>query len=104
MQFHFVEDDVLIRAIRRLVREDERDQMESSMRRFLDRQPEVPDLVGGKVAASIMGVYPPHITRLKDQGRLRPIPIEGSVDAYLRSEVQVVAEEMRLARERRGAS
>jgi hypothetical protein len=100
---HFIDDDALVRSVRRLMREDERDQVEASLRRWLARQPEKPDLIGATIAAGILGVYPPHITRLKAQGRITPIPIEGSVDVYIRSDIEALAKELSAGRSARAA-
>jgi predicted DNA-binding transcriptional regulator AlpA len=58
--------------------------------------------VGATRAASLMGVNPPYITRLKDQGRMpEPVPVEGSADGYVRSEVLALGEELEEGRIRR---
>lgn len=105
IQTHFIDDDALIRAARRLVREEERDQMEASLRRWLGRQPLRPDLVGPTVAAEILGVAPPHIARLKAQNRMpQPIPVDGSFDVYVRGELMPLAHTLAESRARRRPS
>lgn len=66
------------------------------------KQRTAPDLIGATAAAGILGVRPPHLARLKEQGRMpEPIPIEGTVDAYLREEVEVLGRELQREREAR---
>lgn len=101
---HYVEDNKLVSSVRRAVDEHERDRVEAAVRRYLEKQPSEPDLVGATVAARILKVFPPHITRLKSQGRMpTPIPIEGSVDVYLRSDVMALAKELDRERGARAA-
>jgi hypothetical protein len=62
----------------------------------LKKQP----LVGLTGAAKILGIAPPNISRLRAAGRMpQGIPVEGSADVYVKSEVVALARE--LARERR---
>lgn len=69
-------------------------------RRVLEAQP----LVGSNRAAQIMGVYPPNIAKLRQQGRMpAPIEVEGSAAVYLRSEIEKLAEELEAARRERQA-
>ena len=65
-------------------------------------RPKIPDLVGAKAAAEILGVHDSHIARLRRQGRMpKPVPVAGSkADAYIKTEVQALARELK--RERRG--
>lgn len=73
-----------------------------ALERFLERQPRFPDLVGATTAAKIMGVNAPYITRLKDQGRMpEAVPVEGSADGYIRSEVEALGGELEAGRIRR---
>ncbi len=65
---------------------------------WLERQPQTPELVGGSVAAQILGVHHPHVARFVRQGRLKPVEVAGGANAYIKSEVLVLAGE--LARER----
>lgn len=72
----------------------------ADFRRWVVRQRTAPDLVGATAAAAILKVQPPHLARLRTQGRMpEAIPVEGSVDVYVREEVEALAEE--LERERR---
>lgn len=65
----------------------------------------VPDLVGATVAARILGVESSHITRYRDRGELPAITVEGTRRlAYLRSDVEALAEVIRKRRARREAS
>lgn len=62
---------------------------------------QIPELVGAKRAAEILGVYDSNIARLRRQGRMpKPVPVEGSkADAYIKTEVEALARQ--LERERR---
>lgn len=72
------------------------------VRRWLEKQPTAPDLVGRKAAAEIIGVNSSYISRLEDQGRMpEPIPVEGTASAYIREEVQELAKEVKDEREKR---
>lgn len=57
-----------------------------------------PDLVGSSVAAKMLGVPGPHISRLRRAGRLKPVPIEGTADAYLLEEVRELAKVLKRER------
>lgn len=71
---------------------------------WLEDQPRAPALVGSSAAAAILGVAKPHVTRLRQQGRMpEAIPVEGSSDAYLRSEVVALARQLRRERAARQA-
>lgn len=100
MTFHFLERDALCAAAERAVGRDGFN--ERKFRDWLRRQPRAPHLVGSTVAAGLLGVQPPHLARLRDQGRLPdPVPIEGSVDAYIREEIEALAKELAEERQRR---
>jgi hypothetical protein len=72
---------------------------------WLRRQPRAPALVGSSAAAAILGVPKPHVTRLRQQGRMpEAIPVEGSNDVYVRSEVVALARQLRREREARALS
>lgn len=60
------------------------------------------DLVGSKVAAEILGVAGPHVSRLRKTGRLPSVPVEGTVPVYRRSDVQALAREIKARRRRKG--
>lgn len=69
---------------------------------WLRDQRSAPQLVSATRAASLLGVKPPHISRLRDQGRMpEPIPVEGGNDAYLLSEVQALARDLQAERAER---
>lgn len=76
-----------------------------SFQRWLRAQRTAPRLVSAKRAAEMMGIKPPHISRLREQGRMPdPIPVEGGNDAYVFEEVKALAGELnreRAARARR---
>lgn len=62
-------------------------------------------LVGLKAAAGILGVKPPNVSRLRDQGRMPAgVPVEGSADVFVRSEVEVLAVELAAEREARAGA
>lgn len=67
--------------------------------RWLRRQPTTPDLVSAGTAAKLLGVPHSHVARLSREGVLRPIPVEGTADTYLRGEVKAAA--ARRAREKK---
>lgn len=101
----YVEEEAVIKAAVSAV-PDRSDKLavRLALERFLERQPRFPDLVGATKAASLMGVNPPYITRLKDQGRMpEPVPVEGSADGYVREEVLALGEELEAGRIRRAA-
>lgn len=108
MSRHYVEDARLLRAAgaafsRR--REEEvggYSDFLADLRNWLGKQPTAPDLLGATEAAKILGVQTPHVTRLREQGRMpEGIPIAGSVEAYLRDEVEELAAELRAERDAR---
>jgi hypothetical protein len=52
--------------------------------------------VGLTGAAKILGIAPPNISRLRAAGRMpQGIPVEGSADVYVKSEVVALARELR---------
>jgi predicted DNA-binding transcriptional regulator AlpA len=66
------------------------------------KQPSQPDLIGSSMAAEILGVQKPHVTRLRRQGRMPPpVNVAGSNDVYVRSEVVALAAELEREREQR---
>lgn len=86
------------------LREQVGPEVAAKIEEWLAGQPSAPRLVGSTAAAAILGVQPPHITRLKDQGRMpEPIPVEGSVDVYVRDDVQALARKLRGERKKRAA-
>lgn len=71
------------------------------LRSYLEHGP-APALVGAVAAAGILGVQPPHLARLKAQGRMPGgIPVEGTRDVYVRAEVETLARTLRREREAR---
>jgi hypothetical protein len=61
----------------------------------------VPPLVGSTAAARILGIPGPHVARLRKAGRLQPVPIEGTADAYVRSEVEALDRALKRERQAR---
>jgi hypothetical protein len=99
---HYINDAELIRAARAAVRADDKPAVEAALARWLARQRTAPALVGTTVAAKILGIAPPHVSRLREQGRMPdPIPVDGSVDVYVREEVEALGAELRAEREAR---
>lgn len=103
MSHHFIKDDGLIRCIRSALPPGKtRDAVIAAVERWLARQPRTPRLVGTTAAAKLLGIQPPHVSRLRDQGRMpEPIEVEGSVDVYLREEVVDLSAELHAEREQR---
>jgi predicted site-specific integrase-resolvase len=63
------------------------------------------DLVGATVAARILKVDHSHVSRYRDRGELPAITVEGTGRlAYLRSDVEALAEVIRKRRAKREAS
>lgn len=74
------------------------------LRRWLEKQPTFPDLVSRKTAADLCEIHSPYVSRLEEQGRWPdPVPIEGSAPAYVRQEVEALADELREERAAREA-
>lgn len=97
---HFIDDADLLHEIRQSAARGAAVRIEQ----WLLKQPTAPRLVGATAAAKLLGVQPPHISRLRDQGRMpEPIPVEGTVDAYIREEVEELAVELAQEREARAA-
>lgn len=90
---HYIEDAALLRAVTPAVPPEARPAVKAALERFLARQPSAPFLVGTTVAAEILGIRPPHVTRLREQGRMpQPVEIQGSVEAYIREEIEELAQ------------
>lgn len=65
--------------------------VKARLRSYLDGQGRVPRLIGATAAAKLLGVQPPHLARLKAQGRMpEGIPVEGTNDVYVREEVEAL--------------
>ena len=97
---HFIEAEELLKVIRREI--DRGRGAPERVAKWLRKQPRAPHLVGSTAAAALLGVQPPHLSRLREQGRLpEPVEIEGSVDAYVREEIEELARELAQERERR---
>lgn len=108
-EYRFVREDAVLRVIRSALPTGNhgREAAVAAMTRWLANQPTAPRLTGPTAAAETLGVKPPHITRLKDQGRMNPIPVEGSADVYIKEEVEALASALhaeRQARERKRAA
>lgn len=101
----YVTVDGLSRVIRQAVPAgSNREACLAAVERFLRRQPRTPRLVGTTQAAKILGVQPPHVTRLREQGRMpEAIEVEGSVDVYVRDEVEDLGRELHAERQQRAA-
>jgi hypothetical protein len=71
---------------------------------FLKRQPRHPQLVSRQGAAEIIGVQPPHLSRLKD--RLpEPIVVQGSSwPVYLKADIIALAKNLEAEKKARKAS
>lgn len=93
---HYIADADLLRRIHG----DQRAEIE----RWLAAQRTAPLLVGTTAAARILGIRPPHVSRLRDQGRMPdPIPVEGSVDVYVQEEIEELAKALAEERAARAA-
>lgn len=102
MRFHFVESDELLKVVRREI--DRGRGAPERVARWLRKQPRAPHLLGSTAAAGLLGVQPPHISRLREQGRMpEPIEVDGSVDVYIREEVEELARELAREREARAS-
>lgn len=56
---------------------------------------ELPALVSATGAAHILGIHPPHLARLRKQGRLpEPIPVLDGYQVYRREEIESLAAEL----------
>jgi predicted DNA-binding transcriptional regulator AlpA len=95
----FVERDALLKAVRRAckgaeVPTDMEADLVKRLERWAKKQAGVPDLVGTTEAAKILGMRPPHVSRLRDAGQMpEAVPVGGGNDVYLRSEVEALASE-----------
>lgn len=103
MGFHFIEDAGLIRVVRQAIPAGQaRELITQGIERWLSRQPRSPRLIGTTAAAKILGIQPPHVTRLREQGRMpEPIQVEGSNDVWIREEVEALARELHAERQAR---
>lgn len=103
MGWHFVEDQELLGVVRQALPPGRhRDATSAAIERWLERQPTAPRLVGTTKAAEILGVQPPHVTRLREQGRMpEPLDVEGSVTVYVRAEVEALGDQLAEERRRR---
>ncbi len=73
----------------------------AELRRWLRARPEV-CFVGASKAADILGIQAPHISRLRDKGRMPiPIPVDGGYQVYVRREVELLADELEAERRER---
>lgn len=61
------------------------------------------DLISAGTAARILGVPHTGITKLKRKGRLVGVPVEGTVDVYLRGDVKMLAEVLAAERAQRAS-
>jgi hypothetical protein len=95
MTAHFVRDAEL----RRRLSAEQWERIEA----WLEKQPAFLPLIGPTAASKVLGVKPPHIYRLRDQGRLTPIPVEGAADVYRQDEVEALARRLEEERAERAA-
>lgn len=94
----FVDSDKLVRA----ALDAPAPELGKKLRRWLEKQPTLPDLVSRQVAAEVCGINSPYVSRLIEQERWpEPVPIDGSAPAYVREEVEALAGELRREREKR---
>lgn len=103
MSYRFIEEGALRRVIRQAIPNiDQRGIVLAAVDRFLARQPRTPRLVGTTVAATILGVKPPHVTRLAERGRMPdPVEVDGSVTVYVRDEVEELGAQLHAERQAR---
>lgn len=75
----------------------------SRLRRYLERAPDQPALVGVTEAAKILKVPKPRVMRFRAQGRLpEPLHVEGpSAPVYVRDEIEQFAREVQEGRDLR---
>lgn len=68
----------------------------AKLRAWLERQPEVPRLVGTTKAAEMLGVHKTHVSRLARKGQMpEPIEVEGGGPAYLYEDIVQMKKENR---------
>lgn len=104
MTVRAVEEEHLLREVRRVVREvvgpdvgaDRVNELAAGvverLRPWVAERDRAPRLVGPVAAAKILGVQPPHLARLRRQGRMpEAIPVEGTNDVYVREDVEALA-------------
>lgn len=103
MTRRWVPEDGLLRVLRGVLRGSPvADSVTAAVTRYMARQPKQPDLVGATAAAKILGIPPPHIARLKAQGRLpEPVRVDGSVEVYHRDDIVALAVVLRAERQER---
>lgn len=69
---------------------------------YMRSQPLSPPFVSATRAAEMLSVQPPHLARLRRQGRMPPpVPVEGGHDVYLKEEVTELADQLRSERKAR---
>jgi hypothetical protein len=94
-------------ALRKRVPESAtRDETLDAVRKYVGEQPDQPDLVSATEAAAMMKVKPPHVTRMRQRGRMPwGIKIAGGrknpTEAYVRSDIEQLAKELAEERARR---
>ncbi len=103
MTYRWVKEDALIRKLDGRMAEAELRKVE----KWLRRQRTLPDLVNGRRAAQIAGIHPPYVVKLRENGRLEGVPVEGmaedSYEVYIREEVEAIAKELQATRDKRAA-
>jgi hypothetical protein len=99
-RYRYLKEDDLVARIRAL---DSMRTTAKKVERWVSEQPEFPTLIGATAAGKILGVPPSHITRLRERGRMRGIPVLGGYDIYDRHEVEQLAKEIAKERAERAA-
>lgn len=103
MATRFVDEEQLFALLRQGPGEGPaRGKFLEKVQRWMERQRTAPRLVGATKAADMLGIHTPHLSRLREQGRMPdPIPVEGSKNVYLYEEVAALAEELKGERRER---
>ena len=102
MEQRFAEVEKVVKAAERAAGPEGKEKVGAAVRRVMERAPEFPDLVSRKTAAEILEVNAPYIVRFEEQGRLKnPVPVEGTVSCFLRSDVMDLRDEVVAMREAR---
>lgn len=90
----------LLSALRKSVPEAaSRDETLDAVRDYIQKQDGQPDLISATEAATILGVKPPQVSRMRQSGRMpKGVLISGGtrkepVEAYLREDIERLAKE-----------
>ena len=96
----YVDEAAAIKAVERIAGEE----AAGRFKEWLRRQRKSPRLISARRAAEVLGVLPPHIARLRQQGRMpEVVPIEGGngEGAYVLEDVEALARVLKREREER---